>query len=155
MPRNYAAPAFLPGGWPAPCRSGDDWLTTFLSSPSSCAVQKPQVLIIARDANIASLMETLVEVAGYRPVHPAADERPLAALARIRAEVLLLDCDHTLATHEALTAATQEAGSRVVLFSASHPSWELDRFAQRRGLRAVALPAGLAAIGRAIADAMG
>ncbi len=118
-------------------------------------MQKPQVLIVARDANIASLMEALVEVAGYRPAHAAADERPLAALARIRPEVLLLDCDHTLATSEALQAATQAAGSRVVLFSASHPGWELDRFAQRRGLRSVALPAGPAAIGRAIADAIG
>lgn len=119
------------------------------------AVLKPQVLIVARDANIESLMEALVEVAGYRPAHPAADERPLAALARMRPQVLLLDCDHTLATSDGLQAATREAGSQIVLFSASHPRWELDRFAQRRGLRSVALPADPAAIGQAIADAIG
>lgn len=115
---------------------------------------KLQVLIVARDANIASLMESLVEVAGHRPSHPAADERPLAALARLRPDVLLLDCDHTLSTSDTLQGAARDAGSRVVLFSAAHPAWELDRFAQRRGLRSVALPAGPAAIGQAIADAM-
>jgi DNA-binding response OmpR family regulator len=118
-------------------------------------VPKPQVLIVARDANIASLMESLVEVAGYRPAHPAADERPLAALARLRPDVLLLDCDHSLATSEATQSTARDAGSRVVLFSAAHPAWELERFAQRRGLRSIALPAAPAAIGRAIADAIG
>ena len=115
---------------------------------------KSQVLIVARDANIASLMESLVECAGYRPAHPAADERPLDALARLRPPVLLLDCDHTLATGDSLVVAARGIGSRVVLFSAAHRAWELDRFAQRRGLRAIALPAGPETIGQAIADAM-
>lgn len=114
-----------------------------------------QVLIVARDANIASLMESLVEVAGYRPAHPADDERPLAALLRLRPDVLLLDCDHSLAANEAVEAAAREAGTRVVLFSAAHPAWELERYAQRKGLRAIALPAAPAIIGQAIADAMG
>jgi DNA-binding NtrC family response regulator len=114
----------------------------------------PQVLIVARDENIGSLMESLVDCAGYRPVHPAADERPLAALARIRPDILLLDCDHTMVLNEALHEAAHAAGSRVVLFSAAHPAWELDRFAQRRGLRSVALPANPTVIGKTLDDAM-
>jgi hypothetical protein len=113
-----------------------------------------QVLIVARDENIASLMESLVAVAGHRPLHPAADERPLAALARIHPDVLLLDCDHTMAVSDALHEAARTAGSRVVLFSAAHPAWELDRFAQRRGLRSVALPANPAIVGKALDEAM-
>ena len=112
------------------------------------------MLIVARDENIASLMESLVACAGYRPVHPAADERPLATLARVRPELLLLDCDHSLVLNDSLHDAARAAGSRVVLFSAAHPAWELDRFARRRGLRAVALPANPSIVGKALDDAM-
>jgi DNA-binding NtrC family response regulator len=100
------------------------------------------ILIIAKEEIIAALMGALVELSGFRPVFPAADERPLDAIARAGAQLVLLDCEHEVAAQEDIYRRADDAGSRVLLFSAARTARELELFAGRWSRPSFALPLG-------------
>jgi len=82
----------------------------------------------------------MAELAGYAPVFPEGDERPLEAITRLRPAVVLLDCDHDVAcADEAYTRAAQ-TGCRVILFSAMRSQRETESLATQRGVTAFTLP---------------
>lgn len=112
---------------------------------------KATILIIAKEPMIAALMCSLVELSGHTAVVPRADEHPLASITRVRPAVLLLDCEHDIACGEAAYAGAEAQGARVLLFTPARSPDELERFAEERGLRSVALPVRL----RDFSDALG
>jgi hypothetical protein len=98
------------------------------------------VLVVAKDAVIGSLMASLIEIAGYEPAFPAADESVLQALARVKPATLLLDCDDAAAEQSELYARAPELGTRIVVFTPSRTEREVRRLASERGLPSFALP---------------
>jgi len=98
------------------------------------------VLVIARDVVVGALLASMAELAGYAPVFPEGDERPLEAITRLCPTVVLLDCDHDVACEDEAYARAAEIGCRVILFSAMRSQLETEALALRRGVTAFALP---------------
>ena len=121
---------------------------------TSEAGRSRQVLILSRDAVVAALLGTLVELDGHAPVFPARDEPPRSALERLRPPVALVDCDHAHACGEEFFAMGRAQATGVVLFSASRLQREVREIAERFGLPSFALPIDRASLTRVIADAM-
>lgn len=98
------------------------------------------ILIIAKEQMIAALMGALVEHAGHRPVFPAPDERPLDAITRAGATLVLLDCEHDLTDNEDVFERAEAADSGVLLFSAQRTKGEAEDLAKRYGVQSFVLP---------------
>lgn len=103
---------------------------------------------------IASLMGSLLELAGHVPMFPLADEHPIAAIGRVKPALLLLDCDHDIACEDEAYERADALGAKVLLFTPSRTEDELRAFARRRGLKSIALPMRFHAFGGAVADAL-
>ena len=97
-------------------------------------------MILANEEVISALLGAMVELDGYVPVFPAADEQPLAAVRRHRPELLLLDCENDLAWDAAEMRGIATSGTRVLLFSAMRSQREIEQIAARYGVAAFALP---------------
>lgn len=101
---------------------------------------KQTILILANEEVISALLGAMVELEGHAPAFPAHDERPLAALSRVRPSLLLLDCEHDLAWDENAMRRITEGGTRTLLFSAMRSQREVETIASRYGLPAFVLP---------------
>lgn len=112
------------------------------SKKSSAAVQKATILVLASEDVISELLGAMVELDGFEPVFPSADERPLDAVRRSRAALVLIDCEHDLAWDTAAIRAIADAGSRMLLFSAMRSQPEVEAIAGRHGLAGFVLPLG-------------
>jgi hypothetical protein len=112
------------------------------------------ILIIAKEEIIAALMGALVELSGFRPLFPTADERPPEAITRAGARLVLLDCEHEAARLAEAYQRADEAGSRVLLFSAARSARELELFAGRWSRPSFALPIGPAEFQEHLATAL-
>ncbi len=112
------------------------------------------ILIIAKEEFIAALMGALVELSGFRPAFPTADERPLEAIARARPQLVLLDCEHEAARLADIYERADGVGSRVLLFSAARSARELETFAGRWARPSFALPLGPAEFQQHLAQAL-
>ena len=96
------------------------------------------ILIVARDPIIGALMGELVNLCGYHAHLPNSDERPLAALHRLRPDCVLIDADH--AGFDFINEAS--AVAPVVFFSGGMSERELERFAKQRHALSFPLPNG-------------
>ena len=101
---------------------------------------KQTILILANEEVISALLGAMVELEGHTPAFPAHDERPLAALARVRPSLLLLDCEHDLAWEEESMRRIADGGTRTLLFSAMRSQREIEMIASRYGFPAFVLP---------------
>ena len=101
---------------------------------------KQTILILANEEVISALLGAMVELEGHLPAFPAHDERPMAALARCRPSLLLLDCEHDLAWDEDAMRRIADGGTRTLLFSAMRSQREIEMIANRYGLPAFVLP---------------
>ena len=101
---------------------------------------KQTILILANEEVISALLGAMVELEGHAPAFPAHDERPLAAVARCRPSLLLLDCEHDMAWDENAMRRISETGTRTLLFSAMRSQREIEIIAGRYGLPAFVLP---------------
>jgi len=110
------------------------------SSLVSVAVPKPTILILANEEVISALLGAMVELEGLAPVFPTHDERPLAAIARFRPSVLLLDCEHELAWDAVAMRQVAASGTRALLFSAMRSQLEIELIADRYDIPAFVLP---------------
>ena len=97
-------------------------------------------MVLANEEVISALLGAMVELDGYIPVFPAADEQPLTAICRMRPDLLLLDCEHELAWDAHALPCSPTLGTRVLLFSAMRSQREIDQIAGRLGVRAFVLP---------------
>ena len=113
-----------------------------------------QVLIVSTDAVVAALLGTLVELDGHAPLFPSADEPPRRALARLRPDAALVDCDHAEACASEFFDDGRAQSTGVVLFSAARLQGEVQEIARRYGLPSFALPIDRAALGRLLGEAM-
>ena len=101
---------------------------------------KQTILILASEEVISALLGAMVELEGHVPAFPAHDERPLAALARVRPSLLLLDCEHDVAWDDDAMRRITEGGTRTLLFSAMRSQREVETIASRYALPAFVLP---------------
>ena len=97
-------------------------------------------MVLANEEVISALLGAMVELDGYIAVFPAADERPLTAIARHRPDLLLLDCEHELAWDAHAMRCLPATGTRVLLFSAMRSQREIDQVAARYDVPAFVLP---------------
>lgn len=85
-----------------------------------------------------ALIGSLVEVSGFRPLFPLPTEDTGHAIARLRPDVVLVDCD---AGDEArCVEPVSEYGGSVILFSPWRTEPELRSIASRLGLGYFTLP---------------
>ncbi len=101
---------------------------------------KQTILILANEEVISALLGAMVELEGHVPAFPAHDERPLAALTRMRPSLVLLDCEHDLAWDEGAMRRLGDSGTRTLLFSAMRSQREVETIASRYGHPAFVLP---------------
>ena len=97
-------------------------------------------MVLANEEVISALLGAMVELDGYVPVFPAADERPLAAVRRHRPDLLLLDCENDLAWDAGAMRSITTMGTRILLFSAMRSQREIEQIAARYDVAAFALP---------------
>ena len=114
----------------------------------------PTILIVSVDAMAGALLGTLVELDGYRPAFPAADEEPAAAVARLRPRLVLVDCDAAGSCTPDFFRDAAARSTGVVLFTHAHLQGEVEEIAERHGLRAFALPIERPALGRLLKEAV-
>lgn len=98
------------------------------------------ILVIAEHTLTGALVESLVEVAGLRPVTLAPGERAADAMHRVHPELVLLDVDHAASRDETLFEDARTAGAQLVLFSSGGDSRALAREGKRRGVSTCRLP---------------
>ena len=102
--------------------------------------QPSTILVIAKEPLIQTLTCSLVDLSGHRAVQPRSDETVAAAIGRVRPQLLLLDCEHDSACEQEAYDMAANVGAQVLLFTPSRTNAEVADFAQRRGLRSMALP---------------
>jgi AmiR/NasT family two-component response regulator len=98
------------------------------------------ILVIAREPLIQTLMCSLVDLSGHRAAQPHGDETVAASVARVRPQLLLLDCEHDDACEDDAYRAAASVGAAVLLFTPSRSRAEVADLAAERGLRSIALP---------------
>lgn len=98
------------------------------------------ILVIAKEPLIQTLMCSLVDLSGHRAAQPRSDETVAAAIARVRPQLLLLDCEHDCACEEEAYVAAALIEAKVLIFTPSRSDAEVAVFAAERGLRSMALP---------------
>lgn len=81
------------------------------------AVNDALVLVLSNDPMIAGLLGALLEIHGFKPCFPDADEHPRDALRRCRSATLLVDCDFDLACSDAVLGPARMMGARLIIFS--------------------------------------
>ena len=103
-------------------------------------MHKPSIMVLANEEVISALLGAMVELDGYTPLFPAADEQPLTAICRHRPDLLLLDCEHELAWDSHAMRTILPSRTRILLFSAMRSQREVEQIAARYGIRAFVLP---------------
>jgi DNA-binding NtrC family response regulator len=103
-------------------------------------VPKPSIMVLANEEVISALLGAMVELDGYVPVFPAADEQAIVAIRRNRPDLLLLDCEHDLAWDAGAMRTITATDTRVLLFSAMRSQREVEQIAARYGITAFILP---------------
>jgi DNA-binding response OmpR family regulator len=103
-------------------------------------VQKPLVLVVAEEDVISALLGAMVELDGYQPIFPAADELPLDTIRRIRPALVLLDGEHELAWDADAMRTLRELRVQAMLVSALRSQQELEMLAARHDVPSLALP---------------
>ncbi|MDQ6828866.1 MAG: hypothetical protein M3081_08370 [Gemmatimonadota bacterium] len=98
------------------------------------------VLVIAADAVIGAFLGILVELAGDRPRFGAHRESVGDAIRRVKAPVVLLDCDHDAACEDHAYAAAEEVGSEIVVFGHEDDRERIERMANERDVYQMSLP---------------
>ena len=98
------------------------------------------ILVIAKEPLIQTLMCSLVDLSGHRAAQPRSAETIAEALARVRPQLLLLDCEHDDACEDDAYRAAASVGAAVLLFTPSRSHAEVADLAAERGLRSMALP---------------
>jgi DNA-binding response OmpR family regulator len=118
------------------------------ASPYICgSVALENVLILARDEVVAALLGLLVELRGFQPKFPEANESAGGVLARERFHAVVVDCDHPEYS-EQLLSEIKKIAAQPILFSPFRLSTELQRVAARHGARSFTLPTDPETFGR-------
>ena len=109
-------------------------------SPSHATERERPVLVLADHVLTGALVESLVEVAGHRPVLPERGETPVDAIGRVHPELVLLDLDHQSARDDRVYDRVREAGSRLLLFASGGDQRALARAGEQHGVATCRLP---------------
>lgn len=110
------------------------------AAPSDEQERERPILVLADHALTGALVESLVEIAGHRPVLPHRNETPLDAIGRLHPGLVLLDIDHQSARDDTVYDRARESGSRLLLFASGGDQRALDRAGEARGVATCRLP---------------
>ena len=109
-------------------------------------LKRSVVLIFSEDPFAAALIGAAVDLVGFEPTFPTDGELPRGALLRERPGLVLVDCDHDAACSPSFFGPALMTGARVLLVGSHRTRAQATEVAARFGLRALTLPADLAAI---------
>lgn len=112
------------------------------------------VLVLAADPVVGALLGVLIELAGEAPWYPEPAEAPVDAIARVRAPLICLDCNHDLACEDEAYEAADRVGSAILLFGHHGDRARMERMVQERDAHVLALPMAPAALGRLLDEAL-
>ena len=112
------------------------------------------ILVFSNDPFAAALLGAAAELAGFAPHFALHAEAPREALLRTRPAVALVDCDHEQACTESFFGPALMAGARVVIFSSSRSTRNLEPIAEEFGVRAITLPIDVESLARVLGDAV-
>lgn len=98
------------------------------------------VLVIAADVVIGAFLGILVELAGDRPRFGAHGESVPETIRRVRAPIILLDCEHDEACEDHAYEAAEEVGSEVIVFGHEDDRERTERMANERDVYQMSLP---------------
>ena len=113
-------------------------------------VNDSHALVLSTDALIAALIGALLEIHGYKPFFPDADESERDSLRRIRPGIVLVDCEAESACSEAFFGPATMTGARVIMFSASRSKQEVASFAAKYGFDWFILPIDLPSFAKVV-----
>lgn len=115
-------------------------MPTTRSAHADAGEREHPILVVADHRLTGALVESLVEVAGMRPVALAPGELVTEAVARVHPELVLLDVAHAASSDDSLFQDARAAGARLVLFSSGGDLRALAREGKRRGVSTCRLP---------------
>jgi DNA-binding response OmpR family regulator len=122
-----------------------------MPSPQRAA---PHALVISTDPLTAALLGLLLQLEQVPVVYHEGDGEPLdVVFERVRPTVVLVDVDHPDGFSEAFTVRARSAGARVVAFSPTLETAEVEGRAAERGVSCLGLPTVRADFAAAIAAA--
>ena len=103
-------------------------------------MRRAPVLVLSSDPLAAALLGAAIELAGYAPGFPYANEPARAALLRARPRLVVVDCDHEEACSDAFIGPALMTGSRVLLFRSRRTRRDVSELSTRLGLRIARMP---------------
>ena len=112
------------------------------------------VLIISSDPLAAALLGAAVELAEHLPLFVRTEERPRAALLRVRPRLILIDCDHEEACSDEFVGPAMMTGAHVILFRSRRSTADRSAFSSRLDLRIVDMPTEHASIGALLKEVL-
>jgi hypothetical protein len=113
-------------------------------------VKRSAVLIFSEDPLAAALIGAAVELVGFEPVFPTDGEPARDALLRLRPRLVLVDCDHEAACAPSFFGPAMMTGARLLLVGSHRSRRDATSLADRFGLRALILPADVAAFAEVV-----
>lgn len=111
------------------------------------------VLVLSNDPLIAALLGALLEIHGFKPCFPEADEHPRDALRRCRPGALLIDCDNDVACSDAVLGPARMMSARLILFSHHCTRDDAQEMIDRYDAEFFQLPGELSDFGRLLRGA--
>lgn len=124
-------------------------------APADVGQSPPRVLLVAEHVIIAALLGALVELAGYSPCFPKANERPAAAIDRLAPAIVLLDAGHDAALDDEVYHFAGASGATLCLFGHRHDLLRVSLLASRRGVRSFAVPVDYRTFEHVLGEAAG
>jgi hypothetical protein len=116
-----------------------------------------RVLVVAADERVVALLSAMVDAEGGHVLSAWSDEHPVAAVRRLRPDIMLLEVDADArddALRGAICRQAAEIDTVLWLFSSSGHERDLDAIARHHGVPSFALPIGVADFHRLFAGAM-
>ena len=103
-------------------------------------VTRSAVLILSKDPVVGALLGAAVELVGFAPTFPEADESAAAAIRRTQSPVALVDAGHGSADAALVARETLSEGARPILFASRESANELAAAAARVGAPSFTVP---------------
>jgi hypothetical protein len=98
------------------------------------------VLILSRDPVVGALLGAAVELAGFSPAFPEADETPTAAVRRTGSPVALVDAGREATEADKIARDLLSEGARPILVAPHEAAAALAARAERLGTTSFTLP---------------
>ena len=102
----------------------------------------PKVLVLSTDPVVAALLGVLLESVKFEPVYASQRESAKLAVARVRPDAVLIDCEHAEACTEEFYSFLRLQGAATVVFTPGREAYDVRAIAEGQGVAWFAMPIG-------------